>query len=175
MLAEIIWPEKFLPGTTDNWVSNEVIVAGLTSNDIWPFVNDITKWSSYYDNCADITPPSSGPNLKKGDHFSFATFGFPPLPCEVAESISPTPLSPGRLAWISESSDEKKPEESIDVYHAWIVEDLSGGRVRILTQESQIGIPAKELAGKKPNVMLNGHQDWLDGLVKVAKEAKNQG
>jgi len=28
-------------------------------------------------------------------------------------------------------------ESKVDVYHAWIVEDLEGGRVRILTQESQ--------------------------------------
>ena len=46
------------------------------------------------------------------------------------------------------------------MYHAWLVEDLAGGRVRILTQESQIGRPAAELAGKKPNKMLLGHQDW---------------
>jgi hypothetical protein len=40
--------------------------------------------------------------------------------------------------------------------------------VRILTQESQKGKPAQELAKKKPNVMINGHQDWLDGLVAAA-------
>ena len=26
----IIWPEQYTPGTTDNYCSNEVIVAGLT-------------------------------------------------------------------------------------------------------------------------------------------------
>lgn len=52
----------------------------------------------------------------------------------------------------------------------WLIEDLPGGRVRILTQESQIGKPAIELANTKPNPMINGHQDWLDGLVKAAKE-----
>lgn len=56
------------------------------------------------------------------------------------------------------------------MYHAWIVEDLEGGPVRILTQESQIGKPARELAGKKPNPMLNGHQEWLDGLVSTARK-----
>jgi hypothetical protein len=29
-MSEIRWPEKYMPGTTDNYVSNEVIVAGLT-------------------------------------------------------------------------------------------------------------------------------------------------
>lgn len=67
-----------------------------------------------------------------------------------------------------ESGKVKEGEDAIDVYHAWIVEDVEGGRVRILTQESQIGVPARQLADEKPNKMLNGHQEWLDGLVRVA-------
>jgi hypothetical protein len=168
----IIWPSKYLPGTTDNFVSNETIVLGLTSLEIWPLLNDITKWETYYSNCSDITPPRSGPNLREGDEFTFSTFGFPPLPAKVEESIKPTKDSPGRLAWSAGSADGTEEDKRIDVYHAWVIEDLEGGRVRILTQESQWGKPAKELQGKKPNVMLNGHQDWLDGLVKAAWEAK---
>lgn len=67
---------------------------------------------------------------------------------------------------------EGDEESAVDVYHAWIVEDLEKNRVRILTQESQIGKPVKELAGKRPNVMLNGHQDWLDGLVGAARKGE---
>ncbi|CAL9661993.1 hypothetical protein [Streptomyces sp. enrichment culture] len=54
--------------------------------------------------------------------------------------------------------------------HAWLVEDLPGDRVRILTQESQIGRPAAALAEERPNPMLNGHQSWLDGLLRAASE-----
>lgn len=43
-------------------------------------------------------------------------------------------------------------------------------RVRVLTQESRIGRPAAHLATMKPNPMLNGHQDWLDGLVNAARK-----
>ncbi len=63
-------------------------------------------------------------------------------------------------------------ETRLDVHHAWLVEDLSGGRVRILTQETQVGEPAKELAQTVPNPMINGHQAWLDGLVAAAKARK---
>jgi hypothetical protein len=174
MTADIHWPEKYLPGTTHNFVSNETIVLGLTSQDIWPLLNDISKWESYYSNCSDITPPSSGPNLEKGNNFTFSTFGFPPLPAHVEESIPPTSSSPGRLAWSAKSAEGTKDEEKIDVYHAWVIEDLSGGRVRILTQESQYGEPAKELNKAKPNKMLNGHQDWLDGLVDAAWKDKGR-
>ncbi|WDV49722.1 hypothetical protein PV963_04775 [Streptomyces coeruleorubidus] len=46
--------------------------------------------------------------------------------------------------------------------------ELPRGRVRILTQETRIGRPAAELARQAPNPMLNGHQAWLDGLVRAA-------
>ena len=52
---------------------------------------------------------------------------------------------------------------------AWLIENLEGGRVRILTQETQIGKPAQELAQAQPNPMINGHQNWLNGLVDAAK------
>jgi hypothetical protein len=63
-------------------------------------------------------------------------------------------------------------EQSLDVLHACLIEDLSGGRVRVRTQESQIGKPAIALAQTRPNPMLNAHQDWLDGLVKAASQPK---
>jgi hypothetical protein len=49
-----------------------------------------------------------------------------------------------------------------------LIEDLPDNRVRVLTQESQIGKPALEMSKAKPNPMLNKHQDWLEGLVRTA-------
>ncbi|KAF2218211.1 hypothetical protein BDZ85DRAFT_208533 [Elsinoe ampelina] len=168
----ITWPNHFLPGTTDNFVSNETIAADVTATQIWGLLADITKWETYYSNCSQIKPPSSGAMLDKvGLTFSFSTFGFPPLPCRVEESEAPGKGKAGRLAWRATAGEG---DDAIDVYHAWVVEDLEGGRVRILTQESQIGKPAKELAESKPNKMLNGHQEWLDGLVKTARASPPQ-
>ena len=56
----------------------------------------------------------------------------------------------------------------MEIYHAWLIEDLEGQRVRILTQESQIGLIFKEWEEQKPNKMLLGYQDWLDGLIIAA-------
>ena len=168
--SAIIWPGKYLPGTTDNFVSNEVIAKGITASKIWSLLADISKWETYYDNCEQITPPDSGPMLKKGDTFKFSTFGFPVLTCPVEESVPPKEGQAGRIAWSAKL--EGGPDEKTEVYHAWLVEDLDGGRVRILTQESQIGKPAAELSQKKPNKMLLGHQDWLDGLVAAARGEK---
>ena len=58
----------------------------------------------------------------------------------------------------------------LDVHHAWLLEDLPGGRLRILTQETQIGKPAQELARTKPNPMLNAHQEWIEGLARAAAQ-----
>ncbi|KAK8071182.1 hypothetical protein PG997_011385 [Apiospora hydei] len=180
--SAIIWPEHFLPGTTDNFVSNEVIAKGLTARQIWDLLANISKWESYYKNVSQITEPESGPILKKGDVFKFSTFGFPVLTnasrrrrlkkChQQQKGEQQQQQQPCRIAW-SAKLDAPNPEESVEVYHAWLVEDLEGGRVRILTQESQIGKPVAQLAEVRPNKMLLGHQDWLDGLVAAARGQK---
>lgn len=167
MQSAIIWPEQFLPGMTDNFVSNEIIVKDITATQIWEQLNDVSKWQSYYKNCQQITEPETGPRLRKGDVFKFSTFGLPVLTCLVEEAISPGLGYAGRLAWSTRLDGD--PNEKIEVYHAWLIEDLEGDRVRVLTQESQVGKPAAKLARAKPNRMLLGHQDWLDGLVKAVK------
>jgi len=58
--SAILWPDHFLPGTTDNFVSNEVIAKDVTSTQIWALLANISKWESYYKNCGQITPPDSG-------------------------------------------------------------------------------------------------------------------
>lgn len=169
----IIWPNGYLPGTTDNFVSNEVIVAGLSAEDIWPLLADATRWPSYYANSADIRfYDGKGPVLASGDRFFFKTFGFP-VEAQVTEYVPPLQGRPGRIAWHGWSGAEGSAER-LDVIHAWLVETLPGGRVRILTQESQKGKPAQALATSKPNIMVNGHQDWLSGLVTAAQGAKPQ-
>lgn len=165
--SAINWPDRYLPGTGDNFVSNEVVVRGLTAGAVWRYLVDTSAWESYYDNVADISfPDGSSPELSGGLAFRFGTFGFPPLDALVVEYQAPAGGVPGRLSWTAKQ--DGTPEERLDVLHAWLVEDLPGGRVRILTQETQIGRPAAEPARQIPNPMLNGHQAWLDGLVRAA-------
>lgn len=169
-LPAIVWPLKYNPGETDNYVSNEVIATGVTAAKIWDLLADISKWNTYYENCSQITPPASGTILKKGDDFKFSTFGLPALDCHVHESVSPRQGGEGRLAWSAKL--DGPPDQFCDVYHAWLIQDLQGGRVRILTQESQIGKPIVEMRETKPNKMLLGHQDWCEGLVAAARGQK---
>lgn len=170
MQNSILWPEGYLPGTTDNFCSNEVIVSGLKTTDIWPLLAHPFAWPKYYQNSSDIEfINSDNKELFAAVRFRFKTFGFP-IEAQVTEFVPPTEGQPARLAWHGWA--EGDAETRLDVIHAWLIEDLEGDRVRILTQETQIGNPAKELAKAKPNPMINGHQDWLEGLIDYAKSSK---
>jgi hypothetical protein len=167
----IHWPERYLPGTTDNFVTNEVIVEGLSHRDIWPLLADTSKWTSYYDNASDpVFPRGDGPTLHQGSVFSFSTFGSAPLDAEVVEYAEPGESAPGRLSWTAKQGGSVA--DAFDVLHCWLIEDLPADRVRILTQESQIGEPAAQMARQKPSPLLIGHQAWLDGLVAAANTGK---
>lgn len=162
----IIWPEGYLPGFTENFVSNEVIVAGLSATRIWPLLSQAKRWPTYYANSANVRfHDHLGPDLGEGVRFYFETFGFP-VEAQCTEFVEPTLTEPGRIAWHGWAGEG---DTRLDVHHAWLIEDLSGGRVRILTQETQKGKPAEDLAKARPNPMINGHQDWLDGLVSAAR------
>ena len=84
----------------------------------------------------------------------------------MVEYEPPSASVPARIAW--HGWVEGDADGRLDVHHAWLFEDLLGGRVRILTQETQKGKPAQELSRTKPNPMLNAHQEWIEGLASAA-------
>lgn len=53
-MKTINWPSMFLPGTTDNFVSNEKIVTGVTVEQLWEKLVDSSQWENYYDNADHI-------------------------------------------------------------------------------------------------------------------------
>ena len=167
-MHDIFWPEGYIPGFTDNYVSNEIIVAGLSAADVWAQLNDTRAWPGCYSNAADIIfHDDSGPCLSLNARFRFTTFGFL-VEGKVVEYLPPLPGQPARIAWHGwvEGDDVHR----LDVHHAWLFEDLPQGRVRLLTKETQNGHPARVLAGTLPNPMLNAHQEWIEGLARAAKE-----
>ncbi len=167
MLNEINWPAEYLPGTTDNFASNEVIVKNLTIADVWPLLVKPSLWASYYENCSDATFKEAGiDTLQLGAQFFFKTFGFP-IDAEVTEFV-PEENGVARVAWHGWA--EGDADHRLDVIHAWLLEALPGNRLRILTQESQIGKPAAAMAGT--TTMIDGHQAWLNGMVKAAQQNK---
>ena len=169
-MSDILWPAGFFPSFTDNYCSNEVIVTGVTVEAIWPLLNTPHLWETYYANSANTRfYEGKGPALAHGARFYFETFGFP-VEAQVVEHVAPIPGQAARIAWHGWAGTTA--EDRLDVHHAWLIEELSGGRVRILTQETQVGKPAQALAVAKPNPMINGHQDWLDGLVDAVRKVR---
>jgi len=169
MQNAIHWPNEFLPGFSDNFCSNELIVAGLSAADVWPLLITPSLWPSYYTNAENPGfHDTASKTLYSDCRFYFNTFGFY-VESQVTEYVAPSFGVAGRLSWHGWVGEEGSADR-LDVLHAWLVEDLSQGRVRILTQETQNGAPAKELATAIPNPMINGHQDWLVGLVKMARD-----
>ncbi|MBF8152838.1 SRPBCC domain-containing protein [Exiguobacterium sp. TBG-PICH-001] len=174
-MNEILWPAGYLPGKTDNFASNETIVSNLTAEQVWANLQDTSVWESYYENVADIRflDASPGSHLELGSRFRFTTFGFP-IEAEVVECVLPTETTPGRLAWHG-WEEGSEAEDMLHVHHAWLIENLSEGRVRVLTQETQNGAAAKAMAIEKPNPMINGHQEWIDGLIRTSQEQHQVG
>lgn len=169
-MHSIHWPDGYIPGLTDNFASNEMIVTGLSVMDAWAQLADTAAWPGYYSNCADIRfDDGSGPMLRQGARFRFTTFGFA-VEAEVTECVAPLDGQPARMAW--HGWVEGDAATRLDVHHAWLFEALPGGRLRLLTQETQNGQPARDLAGIRPNPMINGHQAWLDGLIAAARAAR---
>jgi hypothetical protein len=169
-MNHISWPQGYVPGFADNFASNEVIVAGLCVADVWPMLNDTARWPTYYGNASDIRfHDRDDAHLAPGARFRFTTFGFA-VEAEVTEYVPPASGEAARVAWHGwvEGDDESR----LDVHHAWLIEDLPEGRVRILTQETQNGAPARQLAATRPDPMINGHQQWLDGMVAAARAAR---
>ncbi len=172
MLNEIHWPHDYLPGTTDNFASNEIIVQGIQAAETFENLIDTSIWPTYYQNASDIVFDNTpGTKLAPNTRFRFKTFGFP-IEAEVVEFTAPSAGEPGRLAWHGWA--EGDAAHRLDVIHAWLIEDLPEGRVRILTQESQKGEPAKELFRAQPDTMNIGHQDWVKGLAAAVLAAKGK-
>ncbi|MEV6614693.1 hypothetical protein AB0N31_12645 [Streptomyces sp. NPDC051051] len=42
--------------------------------------------------------------------------------------------------------------------------------MRVPTQETRAGAPAAAPAGQRPDPVPNGHQTWLEGLVRAASK-----
>ena len=73
----INWPKEYLPGLTDNYVSNEVIVKGITVEAVWEYLTNAATWPSYYSNSSDIKMLNQeDTHLISNTRLFFNPFGF---------------------------------------------------------------------------------------------------
>lgn len=162
-LHAIKWPKGYEPGLSDNFVSNEVIIPGYSTKEGWEYIINTNEWLKYYSNVSNIHfYDHQLPYLQSNTRFRFQTFEFI-VEAEIIEFQEPTSDAPGRIAW--HGWCEGEADSRLDVHHAFLFESYPNNCLRILTQETQNGVPAKEMAKEVPNPMLNAHQAWLDGIV----------
>lgn len=165
-MNSINWPQAFLPGKADFFVSNETIVSGTSSQQAWFFLADTRRWADVYNQLSDIVfHDDSGPELQEGSRFQFMIAGTV-VQAEITECQPPSTTSVGRLTW--HGWVENNGVTVVDACCGWLVEDLSEARTRILWQETLLGAPAKDMARQKPNPAVLAHQEWVDGIANAA-------
>jgi len=167
-MSDIQWPAGFVPGFTDNFCSNEVIVTGISVDAAWHLLATPTlQAGAYFYGYSRLLELRAETELALGDRFDRLAFNN----FVIDQGMLPPDLlatQPARLAWHGWAGNDET--DRLDVHHAWLIEALSENRVRILTQETQVGAPAKQLASDPSHPMIHGHQQWLDGIVRAARQ-----
>ena len=51
-MNEIFWPQGYIPGETDNFASNEIIVKGLSAEEVWPYLENGSRKTKSNDKCS---------------------------------------------------------------------------------------------------------------------------
>ena len=67
-MLSINFPEKFTPGLTDNFVSNEGILKELDFDNILNGLLNASKWETYYENSSDVHMYSQEPTISYKRH-----------------------------------------------------------------------------------------------------------
>jgi len=167
-MHEINWPETFTPGLTDLFLSNEKIVHGLSVEKIWSLIGKPWVWPTFH-------PVIHSVSLADGDTEYFGEgsllvfeIGEISVNAEIKVYDAPTANQPAQIAWIGQVNAGS--ENEISAYFAWLIEPLTGGRVRLLAQESLLGKPAQAIALMRPNPALNAHYEWLMNLIDAAQQ-----
>jgi uncharacterized protein YndB with AHSA1/START domain len=128
----------------------------VSSEVVWTWLVRAALWPTWYSNSKDVVIEGGGLDLLPGSRFRWTTFGVR-LDSKVEEFV------PGeRIAWTARAI-------GIDAYHAWLIEKRHSG-CYVLTEENQNGLLARMNNLLRPSFMGRLSQDWLEGLLRKAKE-----
>jgi uncharacterized protein YndB with AHSA1/START domain len=154
-LAVISWPEKYRPERTAVHVRNELEMS-VRPETVWAWLVRADLWPTWYRNSEKVAIEGGGHELGPDSRFRWRTFGV------TLESMVTEYRPRERLAWNARSM-------GVDAYHAWLIEERPYG-CYVLTEENQNGWLARLSNQLRPQNMHKQHQDWLNGLLRKAKE-----
>ena len=168
----IAFPPDFLPGTGDNFLSNEFYIDSSTAEEVWPFLEDPALWPTYYKKITKVeVKEQEGTKLHVGTKFSYKDGLLKlDLECECLEVQPPSGDKEGRVMW--KSCHVVKGEKKYEAVRGWILENMGNGRTRIFTQEVQRGDAAKKLY-KETYEMLTSYEKWVRNLAEKGTKNKN--
>lgn len=168
-MHDINWPEDYLPATTDCFISNETIVAGLNAAQVWKVLSNPATWHASFEPIDNLAGTAGNPLVLAPDYAFGFTFGGTPVAATVKEYVAPGINQPARLSWLGQVRNAE--EVIINAHCAWLVEDLPGNRVRVLLQESLKGEAARGMADQFPNPAHVSQYAWMHGVIRQARKA----
>ncbi|MEV7284959.1 SRPBCC domain-containing protein [Streptomyces sp. NPDC093252] len=152
------WPTGYDPRAYPVHAYNEIRTS-LPPERLWPVLTDAAAWPHWYGNARKVALQGGHDRLADRVTFTWVTFGMA-ITSRVHECI-PT----RRLGWIAQGSLGSLG------YHRWDLTPTADGGSLVVTEEVQRMPLARLIGPLVRRAMEREHQNWLDGLVRVAAEA----
>jgi Polyketide cyclase / dehydrase and lipid transport len=151
------WPAGFDPRTAPVYARNEIRTT-LTAEQLWPALVTATRWPEWYPDARRVSIIGGGEVLTASSHFTWTTLG-------VRVKTQVTEFEPARrLAWSGSGPGSKG-------YHRWILAPAADSSCLVVTEEVQIGLVPRLVAGRLRRSLHANHQRWIEGLVDVSRPA----
>jgi hypothetical protein len=146
----IDFPTAQRPERSPVYTRNELLLTGVTAEQVWKKLVDARRWPSWYGNARDVVLDGGARELEPGTRFHWTTFGVR-VHTAITEHV---PLR--RLAWTGRGLGST-------AYHGWAIEPRAEG-VLVITEETQQGLIPWLARWFLRRGLLKWHQRWLEGL-----------
>jgi uncharacterized protein YndB with AHSA1/START domain len=153
-MSAIEWPAEMTPRDCPVYVRNEITVDAPPAA-VWRWLVAAERWPEWFGRASDVRVLEGGPALDVGARVRWRMLG-----ANIAVTVRRA--EPGRrLDWEGGAG-------GVHAYHAWVLQPLSDGRTRVITEETERGPVPSLLRWYLRRALHRAHQDWLEGLARVA-------
>lgn len=161
---KIIWPKHYDHASADINVEAEVAADGVTAEELWPYLTNISDISKLVREVVDAEPADSSvsdPHMCAKEGFTLDTTQYHAV-LHVLEVIPPKADRAGRITWEGEGRLNNS-DTTFHIVHAWVLDVQKGDRLNVVSAISVVG---KVLS---VNYFSELNQRWLTALVKYTR------